>query len=226
MTPSGDQPPDDLPPDLRAAVLRSNEDLAGWGWCTPRKALALATVILRVRPRCVVEVGVFGGRSLLPQALALKSLGSGTLFGVDPWSNAVAVEVPTATENDAWWAQVDLAKAKDTCLAALRRYQVTDVVRLIERRSRDALSWIAGPIDIAHIDGNHSAEEAARDAVAYCDALAPGGFLWFDDIAWPSTERATTYIRSHCETIGLYCEGDLGSYGLFRKPARGPRGPS
>jgi predicted O-methyltransferase YrrM len=61
------------------------------GWCTKEKAYTLASLVIGTRPAVIVEVGVFGGRSFLPMALALKELGKGMAIGIDPWSPAASV---------------------------------------------------------------------------------------------------------------------------------------
>ncbi len=216
-------PPDDLPPDLRAKVLAVNKALEPWGWCTPAKALGMATLIFQVRPKCVVEIGIFGGRSLLPQAVALKHVGSGLLWGVEPWSNAIAIETPTAPENDEWWAKVDLQGAKKACLTAILENDVCGIVKILECRSGEALDILGGGIDIIHVDGNHSGEQALADVTRAFRAVADGGYIWLDDIAWPSVAPALAFLEAGCETIGKYSEGPGGSYGLFRKHGGEPK---
>jgi hypothetical protein len=168
----------------------------------------------------VVEIGVFGGRSLLPQALALKQTGSGVIYGVDPWSNDTVRDAPTSPEHDAWWAAVDLRTAKAECLRAILRHDVVDVVRLLECRSREALGIVGEALDIVHVDGHHAPAVALEDATGYLAAMAPGGYLWFDDVSWPSTAAAVAFLEARCETVAVYDEGRLGHYALFRKPDR------
>ena len=47
----------------------------------------------RERPKVIVELGIFGGRSLLPQALQLRDNGDGgIIYGIDPWTKAAALD--------------------------------------------------------------------------------------------------------------------------------------
>jgi len=179
-------PPDNLPRDLRDAVLAVNKSLSGWGWCTPKKAVAMATIIHDIRPRQVVEIGVFGGRSLLPQALALKYLGSGVIFGIEPWSNAIATEVATTAENDEWWRNVDIKGAKKACLSAIIHNDVLDIVKILECRSIDGVPVTGRENDIIHVDGNHSSTQALADVQMAFEATRQGGYIWLDDVDWPT----------------------------------------
>ena len=61
------------------------------GWCSEQKASILVELVLKTRPEKIVEIGVFGGKSLVPMACALKENGSGKIYGIDPWSSAESV---------------------------------------------------------------------------------------------------------------------------------------
>src|SRR5271155_2865720 len=43
------------------------------GWCSDLKATTLVDLVLKVRPQVIVEIGVWGGKSLVPMACALKA---------------------------------------------------------------------------------------------------------------------------------------------------------
>jgi len=58
------------------------------GWCSLEKATKLINCIADIKPDLCVEIGVFGGSSFIPQALAIKENGKGEIVGIDPWSNA------------------------------------------------------------------------------------------------------------------------------------------
>ena len=86
------------------------------GWCEKDKALKLYDIIREVKPDLCVEIGVFGGSSFIPQALALKHNNKGTIAGIDPWSNNSAIEEMENFANKNWWGQVDLQGVYDRFL--------------------------------------------------------------------------------------------------------------
>ncbi|MGC4001662.1 MAG: class I SAM-dependent methyltransferase [Pirellulales bacterium] len=208
-----------LPLNVAREVRQVNHSLRKHGWCTPLKAQESARSIYLAQPKLYVEVGVYGGRSLLPVAVALKHLGQGVAYGIEAWSGEVAVETPTSPEYDAHWGAYDFARVKQACLRHMIRYRVLNQVKLLECRSREGIALLAGRIDMIHIDGSHSEYQALEDVRLAFDALAPRGYLWMDDIAWGSVGFALNFLHEQCETIREYDEGSLGSYGLYRKRA-------
>src|SRR5579863_4686167 len=65
---------------------RINDCLGGIdGWCTPAKAQWLARFIVDRRASHILEIGVFGGKSLIPMALAAQSVSESQVVGVEPW---------------------------------------------------------------------------------------------------------------------------------------------
>ncbi|MGC4006335.1 MAG: class I SAM-dependent methyltransferase [Pirellulales bacterium] len=205
-----------LPRKVLEEALAANMDLASYGWCTPKKAAALAQSIYDIRPNLVVEIGIFGGRSLLPIAVSMKYLGQGVVYGIEPWSNSVAVEVPTNPTNDEWWSTVDLNAVKRACFEHLLKYDVIGQAKILECRSTEAFMFLNGKIDMIHVDGNHSAEQALDDVKIAYNAVMSRGHIWMDDIRWESVKPAMRFLYDNCETVCEYDEPGC-AYGLYRK---------
>ena len=55
---------------VKSTALQAMKELEGW--CTDNKASILIDLILESKPTIIVEIGVFGGKSLVPMAFALK----------------------------------------------------------------------------------------------------------------------------------------------------------
>lgn len=181
------------------------------GWCSPEKAEMLIRCVRSADAQLCVEIGVFGGSSLIPQALALQAKGSGKIVGVDPYSNATAVL--GAEEIDAeWWGDVDLQSIKAGCLAAVEQHNLAAQVELLEVNSAAAASRFAAvSIDVLHIDGNHSAEQSFADVITWLSKVRTGGYVFLDDISWGlsnTRERATTadaveFTLQQCTWLGV-----------------------
>jgi predicted O-methyltransferase YrrM len=191
------------------------------GWCTAKKALWLADLILRGRVANVLEVGIFGGKSLIPMALAVQANGgAGRVIGVEPWSAAVAVAEATNETNDAWWSSVDFAQIKTRFFANAARYGVLPLIKIFETDSETALAIFEreGPqFELVHIDGAHSPERALRDAQCWLKLVKPGGAIVFDDIAWPSVKAAREFLQGACDVIEEVFENESSvSYGAYR----------
>lgn len=181
------------------------------GWCSFEKAKALVEHIIEMKANLVVELGVFGGSSCIPAAMALKHTGRGIIYGVDPWSKDAALEDMISDANKEWWSKVDLEDILSSCQAKITEAGVEDHCYLIRAKAEDAVTeFNDNYIDLLHIDGNHAEALALRDARLYLPKVRAGGVIFFDDIYWteddssvPTTRKAVMYLLEHCEQIGL-----------------------
>lgn len=190
------------------------------GWTQVDKALEMAQLILDTGADACLEIGVFAGGSLIPQALALREQGHGMIVGVDPWRKEAAL----AGENEAnreWWStKVDLEQMHRLTMEAIWRYHLESHI-VIVRAASSEFANILSPhffgsldltLDIANIDGNHSEEASCRDVALWLPDVAHGGYVWFDDADWPSTQKAVSRIDQQCELVR-----DHGTYRLYQK---------
>lgn len=215
-------PPVSLPAGLADRIRDALPHIEGW--CTERKALWLADLITSNRCLAVLEIGIYGGRSLIPMAMAVQSLGAGgKVHGVEAWSNSVAVATETNAENDAWWQTVDLKAIKKGFLRSVALNEVADTVVVLEMSSDEAFATISrtglGPFDLVHVDGSHSEVQALRDVEMWSGLVRPGGILVLDDIGWPSVRAAREHVRRNFSDIGEIVESGTTAYGAYR---RGP----
>lgn len=170
------------------------------GWCSAEKADLLFRLVKESRPETCVEIGIFGGRSIVPIAAALLQNGSGRVFGIETWSPIVATEYVTSEQNDDWWRKVDFPAIKARFIGFLCEHHLTTVIRIVEAPASRAAS-IFDRIDFLHIDGAHSMMNAAEDVVLYSKLVPSGGIVVFDDVNWPSTQPAVTILSSVCEKL-------------------------
>lgn len=188
------------------------------GWCGEEKAYAMAELILSTRPTLIVELGIFGGRSLLTQAIAVREMHSKALLvGVDPWRREAATEGETGGENEAWWSSVDLDDIHSKFMGHLWGFGLQDHC-IVMRCTSDiaSRSFCDRSIDILHIDSNHSEEVSCREVRTWLPLMKTGGMIWMDDLDWKSTLKAQGLLHESCtlvRTIDDKC-------GLFRVNAR------
>lgn len=171
------------------------------GWCTYDKAQKMMELIQEAHPTVCVEIGVFGGSSIYPTASALRYLGKGTVYAIDPWSNEECLKGYSEDDpNYIWWSQVDLEKIFTDFNNMLEHFGLTKFCDVLRMNSIDALSHFQDEsIDVLHIDGNHTEQIALRDIQMYLPKLKKGGYLWFDDVNWTSTNKAVQYASEHCD---------------------------
>ncbi|MDQ1184631.1 class I SAM-dependent methyltransferase [Agrobacterium larrymoorei] len=188
------------------------------GWCSPEKARAMAGYIRSLDAEICVEIGVYGGRSLFPCAAALKHNGHGKIYGVESWSNDVAVENKTYDWNDEWWRKVDFQKIKRDVYTFTARHGLTSQVCIIEAPSTK-VSHLFNTIDFLHIDGSHSMVNAATDVLLYGTKVRSGGVIVMDDIEWDTTMPAVMMLKDFCDELEVLENPSNGkpSAAFFRK---------
>ncbi len=134
------------------------------GWCPPEKAINLMSIIFALRPKVVVETGVFGGKSLIPMALALKAIGSGKAIGIDPWRG-----------------NIDHEEIYQGFVENVKRLGLEPFIEVQRAKSDD----VKPPkvIDCAHFDGQHAAQ-VLREVKRFGSRVRIGGIVVLDDLSW------------------------------------------
>lgn len=167
------------------------------GWCPVEKAQWLAKWIVGRRACSVVEIGVFGGRSLVPMGLAMKFLANSTphwpgrVIGFDPYDNETVTEFDQPQEHVDWWSKVDLKGIQHSAQEAIIREGVGAWVDIKVAKANECLDLFGdGTLDLIHIDGDHSEGASCRDVALWVPKLRVGGALVMDDTNWPTVQKA------------------------------------
>jgi predicted O-methyltransferase YrrM len=190
------------------------------GWCSHQKASILIDILSVAGAKTVVEIGVWGGKSLLPMAYTLKKMRqNGKIYGIDPWHNQASIEGAAHESNIAFWNAVDHEAVLDRLENVIQEWGLTDTVTLIR-----ATSLAAPPIhdiDVLHIDGNHSDITSFIDVTKWVPLVKKGGWIIFDDMNWfengmVTTQRAIDYLNESCHKIAEINETCL--WGIWYKP--------
>lgn len=164
------------------------------GWCSNEKANLIAELVRQNQPLISVEIGVFGGRSLIPVAAVLKELGRGIVYGIETWSPIIATENPTNELNDQWWQAVDFNFVKSSFLNFIGKHDLVSYIKLVEVPSSNA-AILFSSIDFLHIDGSHSVVNSSEDVLLYAMKVKKGGIIIMDDVNWKSTSAAVIILN-------------------------------
>jgi len=177
------------------------------GWCSREKAIAMASFI-KSADFCV-ELGVFGGKSLLPLALMTTN----SVIGIDSWSKETSLEGVNSIENDEWWSSVDYDYMYNYSLNLLKTYECTNA-RLIRAKSLDVVNDFEDEsIDFLHQDSNHSEKISCSEVEAYHKKVKKNGLWVFDDTNWPTTQKAQKLL----ESFGFKQIYDSGNWKIYIK---------
>lgn len=184
------------------------------GWCTVQKANVLSILVLSNRIRSIVEIGIFGGRSLIPMAMALKHQGFGCAWGIDPWERDAALEGDNGPSNDEWWKNVNLENIYIGFANHVLRLGLSKECRWIRSRGEDALGLFKdGSIELLHLDSNHSEMASCRDVDLWAPKLAKSCFWVMDDTNWPTQAKAIQKIKD----LGFELHQDHQTYAIFKR---------
>jgi len=166
------------------------------GWCVTEKAMVLAGIVATLRPEVSLEIGVYGGSSFLPIALAHKMIGRGIAIGIDPWSNATAMREQTREIDREWWSSLDLEKIYTGFMENIKLHGLEKFVRIHRNESRNVPP--PNQIGLLHVDGSHG-DTAVGDMMKFAPKVHPGGFCVTDDTTW----HGGAVARGEQRLIGL-----------------------
>jgi predicted O-methyltransferase YrrM len=189
------------------------------GWCSDRKAGILMDLILMSKPDVVVEIGVYGGKSVIPMACALRANARGKIYGIDPWDNHASLEDVSDPSNRAYWGTIDLSGIMQGLIEKIDLFDLQDHIELIQNTSAGVVP--ISEIGLLHVDGNHSDSTSYFDVTKWVPFVKKGGLIVFDDMTWYengtyTTGRAVEWLNKNCTKIAEYSDNCV--WGIWVKP--------
>lgn len=166
-------------------------------WCNEVKAKALFDIVLGYEKPTIVEIGVFMGQSAFIMMETMKRYNlDGNFFAVDPWTLEAALGGSNPSENDEWWSRIDINEIYEKFLECVASNGFGSICNVMRQNSDNVFyEWKDHPIDILHIDGNHSEYHSTRDVSLWSTAVAPNGTVIMDDTDWETTAKATNLLN-------------------------------
>lgn len=191
------------------------------GWCTPEKQQELHNLVLKTYNEFEgieiksVELGVFGGKSLFPIALAHKELNAGKALGIDTWDNEAPLEGTNSPENNHWWANLDIAGIETTCRKNLIALELQKHCLLKKARTTDeAFTKIADDsVTLIHQDSAHNREVIIKELLFWAPKLKVGGYWVADDTDWVEAQEGYSTLS----LFGFELVEDYGKWAVYQK---------
>lgn len=185
------------------------------GWCDKKKSEKLYDLVLQNKSNLTLEIGVYGGRSFIPMALAHKKLNSGICIGIDPWCNNKSTEnYQPGDTNYNWWKNVDINRIYSNVLDAINYYQIENHTLLIRDTSLNVVNNLnKESIDIIHQDGNHSESISCEEVLQFSDKLKYNGYWIMDDTDWETTFKAQKILLN----LGYILYENHDGWKIFKK---------
>lgn len=175
-----------------------------YGWCSQEKAEIFMNLVLKEKPKVCVELGAFTGASVLPVATALKLLGDGIIYCIDPWDRLEAIQhfdpVKDRVLIDSW-SQVNFERIYGLFLHIINTWQLNKYCIILQKTSAEAANDIQEPIDFLHIDGNHAEAISLLDVKAYLPKVRSGGYICYNDCLWAERVSALDLLLESCDLV-------------------------
>ena len=173
------------------------------GWCSEFKALKLFDLILNIKPSTIVEIGVWGGRSFIPMAFALKEIGCGKIYGIDPWSAQVSIQGMDPT-NKKWWSSVEHEPIRLELVQKIEALRLEKHISLVH--SSSAHAPLIEKIDLLHIDGSPIESAVLFDVIKWSPSVQKGGLIILSDSTSSNKEKAVQWLDAHYNRIADFHE--------------------
>jgi SAM-dependent methyltransferase len=174
------------------------EDRQGWNSEHP----VFDQIIRAVRPRIVIDVGVWKGASTIYLAGLLKNSGiGGTVIAVDTFLGSVEHWDRNSGFAGLVPHRFGIPLLYEQFLSNVVRCGTQDRIVPLPQTSTTAgllLRRYGMQAGLIHIDASHEYDDVLRDARAWWDVLAPGGFLVGDDYDqyWPGVVQAANQFAA------------------------------
>ena len=177
-----------------------DEDLQGWGSDSP----VFKTIIERLQPEIVIEVGTWKGASAIHISNLLKSNGiEAAVFCVDTWLGD-----SSHWYRPEWRSHLQLKNGFPNFyyqfLANVMKNGHEDMIIPIPQSSRSACNWfrqIDLKPDVVYLDGSHDEADVYLDCLDYWELLAPNGVLFGDDYGGIMNQGVKRAVDKFCQEL-------------------------
>jgi predicted O-methyltransferase YrrM len=168
-------------------------DVGGWNSDSP----VFEDLIVKYKPKVIVEVGTWKGASAINMANIIKKHGMSTrIFCIDTWLGALE-----------FWTNLSNTEERNLMLKnGYPQIYYQFLSNVVHANVKDVITPIPLPSDIAHsvlkyhnikadviyIDASHEYEDVLRDIGNYKNILNDKGVMFGDDFndGWPGVKRA------------------------------------
>jgi len=187
--------------ELFSKIKRDMEDFMGWCWW--EKATLMAELIVEKNCQEIVELGIYGGRSLAPMAMACQFKGSGKVTGIDAWSASAALEGKNHPSNDEWWSsRANLNEVYNQFVRGIQKHNLGNWCAWHKMKSLEAVDLFKeASIDFMHQDSNHSEEVSCEEINRWWGKVRQGALWVLDDSDWPTNQRAIAILNQSCNKV-------------------------
>lgn len=185
--------------ELKQTIISAHGRIVD-GWATQEKVLELGDLIIDRRPMTIVEIGILGGKSLIPMAIAAKETGA-DVWGIDPWTVEACVEGSNADATQEYWRDMEkrgeLDRIRKEFIRDMTRSGVERTIRVLMAHDLNVIQFFGDDtIGLLHLDSNHSPEVSFRSVQDWSKKVEHGGLFVMDDSNWKEQSGAVEWLKS------------------------------
>jgi len=175
------------------------------GWFGPEQKKLYKKLVGDISNGVIVEIGVYGGASLLTIADVCKR-NNNLIFAIDPWELATLANGKALSSEELEDRTARLIPVRENLETIVEDLDY-DHIHLIQDFSIAASArYFDGiSIDLIMLDADHSYEAVKADLAAWWPLLKEGGkFLGHDYQSWASVKKAVTeFTKQHNFDLAL-----------------------
>lgn len=151
------------------------------GWCTPKRAIELAALVVGTKPQTTALLGTWGGRDTIALAMGHRYNGFGKVVCCDPYQAVASVEGQGGKDAE-WWSNQQMHDVVYQRFADnIARLGLTQWIEFHKKRAAE----VEPPphIGVLVVDGNHG-PESISDVKRWAPHVPVGSWVYADDINW------------------------------------------
>jgi len=178
------------------------------GWHHPRQAALSKRLTKHIKNGLIVEIGVFGGVSLLN--IAEQCMTNGTrMVGIDPWELTVPNDGHGKKLSNYRFMKGNLVDARNNLIKICKELKY-DHISLIKDFSHLAVGTFEdATIDLLYIDGEHTYNAVKMDLELWFSKMKQNSVIWGDDWHKDGVRKA---VDEFCKGNGLKYETEANSF--------------
>jgi len=170
--------------------LRKHKTHRFYGWHSLAESNLYNNLIRSLNNGIIVEIGVYGGASLLGVIESCQQTNS-HIYGVDPWEKISSANgMPlVARKRKIYRRKIKKIRLNLEHIIQCEGYDKN--VTLVHDFSKNvAPTFKNGSVDVVFIDGDHSYDSVYEDLSLWLPKVKRGGTIWGDDFGWRSVQLA------------------------------------
>lgn len=178
------------------------------GWLSTREACELYKLAQSLKNNGLIlcEIGSWLGRSSYVLAKAIENRKKSYLYCIDPFDG-------TGDAISGMLYEQEVALSNNSLLekfnANMKKLGVSDVIKVIQGYSYDAIKKFNKPIDLLFIDGNHDYESVLKDYSEWSPLIKKGGYIVFHDVGASHTTGPKQVVEQEIVRNSIWGEQKL-----------------